>query len=56
MNSWLGFNLTSDLFTSRDADDKGNGLELRMKYAYADLYFWRHRHGTGVDPYPLGHV
>ena len=39
LNSWLGFNLTSDLFTSRDAADKGNGLELRMKYAYADLYF-----------------
>jgi hypothetical protein len=39
LNDWLGFNLTSDLFTSRDADDKGNGLELRMKYAYADLYF-----------------
>jgi hypothetical protein len=39
LNSWLGFNLTSDLFTSRDAEDKGNGLELRMKYAYADLYF-----------------
>ena len=40
LNSWLGFNLTSDIFTSRDADDKGNGLEIRMKYAYADLYFW----------------
>ena len=40
LNPWLGFNLTSDIFTSRDADDKGNGLELRMKYAYADLYFW----------------
>jgi len=40
LNNWLGFNLTSDLFTSRDADDKGNGLELRMKYAYADLHFW----------------
>ena len=39
LNDWLGFNLTSDLFTSKDADDKGNGLELRMKYAYADLYF-----------------
>jgi hypothetical protein len=40
LNSWLGFNLTSDIFTSKDADDKGNGLEIRMKYAYADLYFW----------------
>lgn len=40
LNSWLGFNLTSDIFTSRDADDKGNGLEIRMKYAYADLHFW----------------
>ena len=40
LNDWLGFNLTSDLFTSRDADDRGNGLELRMKYAYADLHFW----------------
>lgn len=39
VNSWLGFNLTSDLFTSRDSADRGNGLELRMKYAYADLFF-----------------
>jgi hypothetical protein len=36
-NDWLGMNITSDLFTSKDADDKGNGLELRLKYAYAEL-------------------
>lgn len=51
LNNWLGFNLTSDLFTSRDADDRGNGLELRMKYAYADLYF-----GSTITELGLAHT
>ncbi len=37
-NPWLGMNLTSDLFTSKDANDAGQGLELRIKYAMAELY------------------
>ena len=35
---WLGMNLTADIFTSKDADDVGQGLELRQKYALAELY------------------
>ncbi len=35
---WLGFNATTDIFTSKDANDVGNGLEVRMKYAMAQLY------------------
>lgn len=37
INDWLGMNVTADLFTSKDANDKGNGLELRLKYGYASL-------------------
>jgi hypothetical protein len=36
-NSWLGMQITTDLFTSVDADDKGNGLEVRMKFAFINL-------------------
>lgn len=40
INDWLGMNVTADLFTSKDADDKGNGLELRLKYAYVAMKFF----------------
>ncbi|MBA4394489.1 MAG: hypothetical protein C0407_13130, partial [Desulfobacca sp.] len=51
VNSWLGFNLTSDIFTSRDTADRGNGLEIRMKYAYADFYF-----GDTVTEFGMAHT
>lgn len=35
INSWLGMNLTTDIFTSKDANDVGQGLEVRQKYAMA---------------------
>lgn len=35
---WLGINLTTDIFTSKDKDDAGQGLEVRQKYALAELY------------------
>lgn len=34
---WMDMRITTDLFTSKDAEDKGNGLEVRMKYAYVNL-------------------
>ncbi|MFH0789374.1 MAG: hypothetical protein V2B13_17395 [Pseudomonadota bacterium] len=34
---WLDMRITTDLFSSKDADDKGNGLEVRMKYAYFNV-------------------
>lgn len=40
INDRLGMNITADLFTSKDANDKGNGLELRLKYAYATLQYF----------------
>lgn len=49
---WLSMNFTADLFTSKDADDKGNGLELRMKYAYAALKFFGTTTYLGLIPTP----
>jgi hypothetical protein len=51
-NSWLGMNVTTDLFTSVDANDKGNGLELRFKYAYANLNLWGTTSQLGLVPTP----
>ncbi len=39
-NDWLSMNFTSDLFTAKDPNDVNNGLELRIKYLYADLKFF----------------
>jgi len=51
-NPWLGMNITSDLFTSVDANDKGNGLELRLKYAYANLTLGGTTTQLGLIPTP----
>ena len=53
---WLGVNLTTDIFTSKDEDDNGNGLEVRMKYAMAELYLGNHTGELGLIPYPVGPV
>jgi hypothetical protein len=37
VNDWLGMNITADLFNSVDPADNRNGLELRLKYAYANI-------------------
>ncbi len=37
INDWLGMSATTDIFTSKDSADKGNGLEVRLKYAFATL-------------------
>jgi len=52
VNKWLGMNVTADLFTSKDAQDVGNGLELRIKYAYADLKFFGTSTKVGMVPTP----
>ncbi len=52
INSWLGMNITSDLFTSVDADDKGNGLELRLKYTYAYVNLFGTTSQLGLVPTP----
>jgi hypothetical protein len=40
INDWMGLSATADLFTSKDSGDKGNGLELRLKYANMYLKFY----------------
>lgn len=41
INDWMGLSVTTDLFTSKDTtDDAGNGLELRVKFAYLYLNFY----------------
>jgi len=45
-------NITSDLFTSVDPDDKGNGLELRLKYAYVNLNLLSTTSQLGLIPTP----
>jgi hypothetical protein len=36
-NDWLGVKVTTDIFTSKDSDDKGNGWEIRLKNAYVSM-------------------
>jgi len=51
VNNWLGMRFTADLF--RDAHDvANNGLELRVKYAYADLKFFGTSTKAGMVPTP----
>ena len=40
INDWLSMNITTDLFTSKDSDDAGNGLELRLKNAYFNIKYF----------------
>ncbi|MGC1403706.1 MAG: hypothetical protein WA974_12350 [Thermodesulfobacteriota bacterium] len=52
INEWLGMNITSDLFTSKDVNDKGQGLELRLKYAHANLFLLGTTSQLGLIPTP----
>ncbi|OPY93094.1 MAG: hypothetical protein A4E73_00466 [Syntrophaceae bacterium PtaU1.Bin231] len=52
VNEWLAMNVTADLFTSVDPDDNRNGLELRLKYAYANLNFFGTNTQLGMIPTP----
>lgn len=53
INSWLGLNVTTDIFQSKDKeDDKGNGWEIRLKYAYANLNLWETQTRFGMIPTP----
>lgn len=52
-NDWLGMNLTADLFQSTvDNAGKGNGLELRLKYAYANISLFGTTTQLGLIPTP----
>jgi len=39
VNDWLGMNITVDYFNAKDANDAGNGYELRLKTAYASMKY-----------------
>ena len=51
VNDWLGMNVTADLFNSVDPADK-NGLELRLKYAYANVNLFGTTTQVGMVPTP----
>ena len=51
-NEHLAMNFTADLFRSADADEAASGLELRMKYACADLKFFGTETLVGMVPTP----
>ncbi len=51
VNEWLGMNITADVF--RDTHDVAtNGLELRLKYAYADVKYFGTSTKAGMVPTP----
>ena len=52
INDWLGMNVTTDLFTSVDPADNGNGLDLRLKFAYANLNLYGTTTQIGMIPTP----
>src|SRR5574340_478790 len=52
VNDWLGMNITADLFSSVDANDKANGYELRLKYGYVNLNYLGTTTQIGMVPTP----
>ena len=52
VNDWLGMNITADLFNSVDPNDNRNGLELRLKFAYANLSLFGTTTQIGMIPTP----
>lgn len=52
VNDWLGMNVTADLFNSVDPADNRNGLELRLKYAYANVNLFGTTTQLGMIPTP----
>ncbi len=51
-NDWIGMNITSDLFTSKDANDVNDGLQLRIKFAFVDLKLLGTETMFGMVPTP----
>lgn len=52
VNDWLGMNITADLFNSVDPADNRNGLELRLKYAFANVSLFGTTTQLGLIPTP----
>ena len=51
-NDWLSMNITSDLFTSKDANDANDGYQLRIKFAFVDLKLLGTESLMGMIPTP----
>jgi len=51
-NDWLGMNFTSDLFTSKDANDVNDGLQLRIKNTFLNVKFLGTDSMLGMIPTP----
>ena len=51
-NDWLGMNITTDFFNPVDPDDSRDGLQLRLKYAYANLNLYGTTTQLGLIPTP----
>jgi hypothetical protein len=52
VNDWLGMNITADLFNSVDPNDSRDGLQLRLKYAYANINLYGTTTQIGMIPTP----
>jgi hypothetical protein len=52
INDWLGMNVTTDLFSSVDPADNRNGLEVRLKFAYANMNLLGQTMQLGMIPTP----
>ncbi|MBN1545194.1 MAG: hypothetical protein JW902_00885 [Syntrophaceae bacterium] len=52
INDWLGLNVTTDIFQSKDEDDKENGWEARLKNAYISVKFLSTTTLAGLIPTP----
>jgi hypothetical protein len=52
VNDWLGMNITADLFNSVDPADNRDGLQLRLKFAYANLNLYGTTTQLGMIPTP----
>ena len=52
VNDWLGMNITTDLFNSVDPNDSRDGLQLRLKYAYANISLFGTTSQIGLIPTP----
>jgi hypothetical protein len=52
INDWLGMNITTDLFNPVDPNDSRDGLQLRLKYAFANISLYGTTTQIGMIPTP----
>ncbi|MDA8126117.1 MAG: hypothetical protein M0009_13120 [Deltaproteobacteria bacterium] len=52
VNDWLGMNVTTDFFNPNDPADNRDGLQLRLKFAYANVNLFGVTTQLGMIPTP----